>query len=495
MTCRTSISRWRSRLLALVMALVMVLAVMPIARADSPKHYTELTFPALPEVGFPPYERYMLPNGMVVFLIEDHELPLVSGAMFIRTGERFDPADKVGLGEIMADVMRSGGTLTHPADELNQLLEQKAAAVEVSMTNVFGQAGFSTLSADLPEIFGLFAEVLREPAFPEAKIDLKKKQRQGSIARRNDSPDSISGREFQKLIYGSDSPYARVQEYATLNKIQRQDLLALYQRDFHPNAMILGIVGDFEPQAMKALIRDQFGNWPASPTANQNQLPPVQQATVGGVYVVDQPQLTQSTVMMGELGSRIDDPDVFALYVLSEALNSFGGRLFDEVRSRQGLAYSVYAVWRPQYDFPGLFLAGGKTRSEATVPFIQAVRAELEKVRQTPLSESEITFAKDSILNSFVFNFVDPAQTLSRLLRYEYFDYPKDYVFRYQRAVKGMTARKVQKAAQRSLQPERMVTLVVGNRAQIEPTLETLDLPVRPIDITIPGAASTNALP
>jgi zinc protease len=191
------------------------------------------------------------------------------------------------------------------------------------------------------------------------------------------------------------------------------------------------------------------------------------------------------------MGGKLSDPNVFALYVLNEALNGFGGRLFDEVRSRQGLAYSVYAVWSPRFDYPGLFLAGGQTQSETTVPFIQAILAELEKVRQQPLTPKELSFAKESILNSFVFNFADPSQNLLRLMRYEHYGYSQDFLARYQQSVKEMTAQKVLAAAQQTLKPEEMVTLVVGNRRAIKPQLEALQQTVTPldIDISIPNAA------
>ncbi len=494
---RTFIKFWRSLRISSVLT-VLALLLLPLvlgvfitipAQAAEPKHYTELVFPPLPEVKVPKYSQFTLKNGLRVYLMEDHEFPLVSGTAMIRTGDRLEPATKVGLADITAEVMRSGGTLKHPADTMNQMLEQRAASVEVGMDTAVATASFNALSEDLETVFGLFGEVLRQPALPQDKLDLSKQQHKSSIARRNDSPDNISGREFNKLIYGADSPYARTEEYQTLNAITRNDLQSFYKQYFYPNRTILGIVGDFNPVRMRQLIEAQFGNWPMTASQNALSIPPATQVKKGGVYIVDQPQLTQSSVLIGQLGGQSKDPDVFALYVLNDALNSFGGRLFDEVRSRQGLAYSVYAVWSPRFDHPGLFQAGGQTRSEATVPFIQAVKTELEKVRQAPLSVKELAFAKESILNSFVFNFVDPSQTLSRLMRYEYYNYPKDFIFQYQRAVKGMTAEKVLAAAKRRLKPEEMVVLVVGNRKAIQPNLEVLNQPVTAIDVSIPKAA------
>ncbi|MEB3314144.1 MAG: insulinase family protein, partial [Cyanobacteriota bacterium] len=152
---------------------------------------------------------------------------------------------------------------------------------------------------------------------------------------------------------------------------------------------------------------------------------------------------------------------------------------------RQGLAYSVYAVWSPRYDYPGLFVGGGETRSANTVTFIQAVKTELEQVRSRKISAEELAKAKDAVLNSFVFNFQSPSQTLARLIRNEYYGYPADFIFQFQEQVRETTTGEVLAAAQTHLKPDQMVILVVGNPADIVPTLATLapDQPVTTIDL------------
>lgn len=460
--------------------------------AETARHYTELSFPPLPEVKVPAYTRFQMKNGAIVYLMEDRELPLVGGTAIFRTGDRWEPADKVGLAGITGSVMRSGGTQKHPPDELNQLLEQKAASVETSIGATSGSAGFSALSKDLEEVFGLFAEVVREPAFPQDKLDLVKTQIRGSIARRNDSPEDIAGREFEKLMYGETSPYARTVEYTNLDKIARDDLVSFYQQYFYPNNMILGIVGDFDSNKMRQLIESKFGDWKPNEQLKIPPLPEVSQAKQGGIFFVNQPQLTQSYVQMGHLGGQFNNPDYVALDVMSRLLDGFGGRLFNEVRSRQGLAYSVYGAWSARYDYPGIFVAGGQTRSDATVPFIQAILAEIKRIQTEPIKPEELALAKDSVLNSFVFNFQEPAQTLSRLMRYEYYGYPADFIFRFQRGVEATTAEDVQRVARKYLKPENITTLVVGNSTAIEPPLTTL-AEVTPVDITIPSPRTVSS--
>ena len=429
---------------------------------------------------------------MVVYLMEKHDLPLISGSATFKAGEFMEPEGQAGLAGMMGEAMRVGGTANYTPEQLNQLLEQRAASVETGLGATSGSASFSALSEDMADVLAIFADVIRQPAFAPDKIDLIKSQYRGGIARRNDDTDDITTREFRKLIYGDESPFARMVEYRDIDNISRDDIVDFYQTAIQPQGTILGISGDFDAAQMKGLISELFADWSPPGMAKANmELPAVQQRT-NGLYVIDQPQLTQSYIHIGHLGGRLDSPDHAPMVVLNEVLNGFGGRLFNDIRSRQGLAYVVYAFWSPRYDYPGLFIGGGQTRSEATVPFIKTMYQEIQQVRQEPITAEELQFAKDAVLNSFVFNFATPEQTLSRLIRYEYYDYPSDFVFQFQKAVESATVEQVLAAAQRNLKPSELVTIVVGNIDAIEPSLGTLaeEVKITPIDITIPEPAA-----
>jgi zinc protease len=406
-----------------VLTLTLILINRPIAIAEGAKNYTELQFPPLGEVQVPKYDRYQLENGMVVYLMEDHQLPLVSGSAIIHAGSRWEPPDRIGLAEITGELLRSGGTKQHSVDELNNLLEQRAATIETNISTVAGGANFNSLTEDLDTVFSLFAEVLRSPNFEEKQFELEKKKMLGGIERRNDNPEDIASREFRKLIYGKDNPYSRVEEYKTVNNIAREDTIGFYEKYYHPENIILGIVGDFDSGRMKQLVAEKFGNWQKSPTTISEIIPTASQQIKEGIFLVDQPQLTQSSIILGHIDGDFKNPDYPALDVLNGVINGYGGRLFNQIRSREGLAYSVYGYWTPAYDYPGLFIAGGQTRTDATVPFIQSLTNQLEKLQTAPVTTAELAYAKESILNSFVFNFQKPAQTLARLMRYEYFGY------------------------------------------------------------------------
>jgi zinc protease len=488
------------RFVWIAIAALMMGIILPYPAVEAtvtPKHYTDLTLPPLPAVQIPKYSRFRMGNGITVYLVEDHELPVVSGLALFPGGSQLEPAKQTGLATLTGLVMRSGGTNRQSAQVLNQFLENRAASVESFMGTTASGANFFSLKADLDDVLTTFSEVLRQPAFAPDQFDLIKSRFAGGISRRNDDPDDIVSREFQKLVYGADSPFARTVEYKTLDAIRRDDLIAFHRRIFQPQTMILGVIGDFNSREMKSMLKAKFENWQASePPLTRPSMDVKQQNQ--GIFLVNQPQLTQSYVQIGHLGGLLNNPDYPALSVMNQVLNGFGGRLFNEVRSRQGLAYSVYAAWGPQYDYPGVFTAGGETRSEATVPFIQALRQEIKTLQTTPIREAELQLAKDKVLNSFVFNFQDPGQTLSRLLRYALYGYPQDFIFKYQQGVQRTTTHDVLRVAQTYLQPQRSVTLVVGNQAAIQPSLSAIAAPneqVQMVDIAIPSRESAQLQP
>jgi len=477
----TKFKKWFPLLVATLVSSLVLWTYSP-AIAQTLQPYNKLTFPPLAEVVIPPYERYQLPNGITVYLMEDHRLPRIKGTAILGISSILDPPNKVGLAQITGELIRSGGTKQHSIKELNEILENHAAAIESSIGLDSGSVSFATLTPDLENVFKLFVEVLRSPSFDNAQLELIKTQLKGQIARRNDNPGEIASREFKKLIYSETSPYARTIEYETLKNITREDVLEFYSQ-LNPEQIILGIVGDFKVNQVKGLIEQTLADWPKGNNPLNFSRTKVSQASVSQLYTVNQPQLNQSNILLGQLGGKVNDPDYPSLTVLNGVLSGFGGRLFNEVRSRQGLAYSVYGIWKANYTYPGIFIAGGQTRSAETVPFIRAVNAEIERIQKNPITPDELSYAKDSILNSFVFNFSNPSAILSRLISYEYFKYPTDFIFRYQKAVKTVTIEDVQRVAVEYLHPEKMVTLVVGNIKGMEPSLDTLGKKIEDIQL------------
>src|SRR5215472_7756050 len=193
----------------------LTIAAVPFSAAQSSR-WQQIPIPQLPAFKPQQPKRIQLSNGMVIFLQEDHELPLIDGTARIRGGSVSEPASKVGLVDIYGDVWRTGGTKTQTGDQLDDYLEVRAAKVETGGGPDSTSISFSCLKGDLDDVFKVFIDVLRNPEFRPDKIDIARKGAEDSISRRNDDVSDIARREAAKLAYGADNPYARVPEYSTV---------------------------------------------------------------------------------------------------------------------------------------------------------------------------------------------------------------------------------------------------------------------------------------
>jgi zinc protease len=470
------------RALALLLAASLAL---PAAAAAQATRAGELRYPPLPPFAIPQPERVVLDNGMVVLLLEDHELPLVEATAMIRTGSRFDPADKLGLAKLGGEVLRTGGTERLPGDALDDWLESRAAAIEVATDDDSVQAVLSSLEADFPEALRVLADLLRRPAFDAGKLEVARTQVLTEVSRRNDDPFRIVFREFPKLVYGADSPYARTETFATLGNVRREDLAAWHGEGFHPDRVILGLVGDFKRDEALALVRGAFGDWPRgpawkpSPSAFEKRPRP-------GVYHVEKADVTQSYIAMGHLGVVRNDPDFYALEVLNQVLSgSFASRLISNVRTKKGLAYAVFGSVDSEWDHPGLAMLFVSTKTETTAAGIDSLLEEARNLRAVPPTADEVARAKASLLNSFVFNFDSRRKVLSRQLTLEYYGYPLDWLARYQAGIEAVTVEQVRQAA-RHLRPEEFAILVVGPPQGMDRPLSSFGK-VTPVDVSLPA--------
>jgi zinc protease len=448
-------------------------------------HYKELTFPKLGDIEIPEVERVTLANGMQLFLLEDHELPLIRISARIRTGSIYEPADKVGLASITGSVMRTGGTASRTGDEIDELLEQIAASVETGIGLNSGYASMSVLKRDIGTGLEILADVLMHPEFREDKIQLAKILHRSSIARRNDNVMAIAGREFDKLIYGPDNVYARHTEYATIDSISRDDLVAFHKKFYCPNNMMLTVCGDFDTDDIIKKIEKAFEGWEKT-DVQLPAVPEVQYEFRPTVNVIRKDDVNQSNIYLGHIGGLRSDPDYFALILMNRVLGSgFSSRLFKNIRSREGLAYSVFGIYSANYDYPGVFYVGCQTKSESTVYAIRAMVEEVKKMTESEVTDEELAIARESYLNSFVFNFDTKGEIVNRLMIYEYFGYPADFLQKTKRNIEKVTKADVLRVAKKHLKPDMVQILAVGRPQDFGEPMSVLG-PMREIDITIP---------
>jgi zinc protease len=372
------------------------------------------------------------------------------------------------------------------SDDLDDFLESRAANVSSSIGSSFGSASMSCLKDDFSEVFSVFGDMLRTPAFDDKRLQVAINQSMAGIARQNDDPMEIMNREFDEIVYGAESPYGRVPTFETIQSITRSDLVEWHSRYYHPNNIILGLLGDFETEAALELVRSTFGDWAKGPAAQDVEVYYEKNARPG-VYYVEKTDMTQSNIKIGHLGITRSSPDYFAVEVLNQVFSgSSSSRLYSNVRSKKGLAYAVVGGVRSNWDYPGTFNMWITTKTESTGAGIEALLEEAGNLSARPPDQVEVEKAKTSILSSFIFNVDTRAKVLGQQLTFEYYGFPLDWVNRYRKGIEAVEVEEVQAVAERYIHPDRFVILVVGPSEGQDRELSEFG-GVTQVDITIPN--------
>ncbi len=474
----------RTRRLLFLQASFCFLLMTAVFGSAQVKPWNQIQPPPLP--AFKPQQpvRVQLPNGMVIFLQEDHELPLIDATARIRGGSIYEAANKTGLTDLYGEVWRTGGTKAKTGDQMDDFLEARAAKIETDNQSDSTSISLNCLKGDFDPVFDMFLDLLHHPEFRPDKLELAKEQMYTEISRRNDNVDSIVHRESRILAYGKDNPYARVAEYATVAEVTREDLLSWHQQYVYPNNIIFGITGDFDAKAMEAKLRQAFESWQKGPDATPPDIKFAQPKP--GLYFVRKSDVNQSSIDMLDLGIERSNPDYFAVTVMNEIFGgSFSSRLFNHLRSGKGLAYAVNGGVGSSWNHPGLTSIQMQTKSASTVEGIQGIDGEIDDLLKNTATPQELKRAKDDILNSFIFQFDTPEKVLREKMAYEFYHYPLDFLERYRSEVEKVTSDDVARVARKYVHRDRMVVLVVGNDAEFGKALGTLGS-VQEVDITIP---------
>jgi len=471
----------------LFIALMFVVALGATAGdAAAKKPWENFDYPPLGEIRIPDYERHVLPNGMTVFLLEDHTWPLVEGQVIVRTGAAFEPANKVGLAQIAGDVLRTGGTTSIAADQLDETLERMGGTIESGISDTSGSLRFSFLSQDADQGMDLVADVLRNPAYEQDKIDVAMEAVKAGVARRNDDLNGLVGREIQRAVWGPEHPYARNVEYSTLEAVTRDDVVGFYEYFYHPDNMMIAVWGDFDAAQMLASLEARFGDWPAGNVEVPDLPNEPMETQRRRVLVADKADVNQARIAMGHVGMRADDPDYYAMSVANRILGGgFGDRLFNEVRTKRGLSYNVGSTPGVGFATPGVFQAYCGTKSETTEEAIGVVIETIEGMRTEQVSEQELEDAKEAMLNSNVFNYVQPQQVLTRKMNLEYLGYDDDFLEKYNESVRSVSAEQVHDVMQRRVEPDKFAIVAVGKTEDWDGDLTAFG-PVEELDISIP---------
>jgi zinc protease len=407
--------------------------------------------------------RHVLPNGVVVYAVEDRALPLVNVSLLVRTGTYLEPAGKEGLASLAGSQMRAGGTTSKTPEQFDEAADFLAAQISSGIGGTQGNANLNVLAKDLDAGLALYFDMLRHPAFDEARLKLAKSQVLQQMERRNDNTSAIEAREWGRLMRGEHFT-TKDSTKASVESITREDLSSFHKRYFHPGNFIFAVSGDFDTKQLLAKLDAAMQGWPATKMAVP-EVPKPSHLPVAGVYGVHKADVNQGRVSIGHTGSMRDNPDAYALELMSDILGGggFTSRITSRVRSDEGLAYSAGSFYGLGTYYPGEFRALFQSKSTTVAQAADIVLEEINRMRTTKVSAEELETAKNSLIETFPRNFSTAGQIAGTFAQDEYTKRPADYWTTYRDRIRAVTADDIQRVAQKYLQPDKLVVLVVGN--------------------------------
>jgi predicted Zn-dependent peptidase len=459
------------RNLRVIFLLLLAMVTAQVSQAAGPPNPRTMAFPPL-AFQVPGAERTVLDNGMVVYLLEDHELPLVTIQAYIGTGSVYEPADRVGLAGLAGAALRGGGTASVSAEALDDELEFMASSIDTAIGQDAGTATMTSLKKNLGRTLELFSQVMIAPAFREDRVTQARNRLIEAIRRENDDPKAVADRELNKAIYQG-NPLGRYPTIESVSAITRDDLVAFHRRYYVPNNVILAVSGDFDRKEILGGLAKAFGGWkkgevvlPAVPAPTPAAKPAV---------LLVKKDIDQTVIRMGHLGIEKNNPDLYAIFVMNTILggNGFSSRLMAVVRSQEGLAYNVDSSFQAGRRFPGTFEAETETKVGSSARAIGLMRDIITGMTRKPVSDAELSLAKESIINSFIFGFANTASVVNQKARLEYYGYRKGYLENFRDNIARVTKEDVLRVARKYLHPEAMTLVVVGDEKRFDKPLST----------------------
>lgn len=413
-------------------------------------------------------QRHTLSNGVRLVLSTQRAVPIVSIDCLVDGGARLDPADQPGLAGLTADLLDEG-TRQRSSQEIARTIDSLGGSFGTGASRDWIHAGAAVLSRDLATAFDLIAESLRDPTFPPEEVERTRRETLGALEAAEEDPGTVAARTFRHALYGNTAyGYPVAGTPASVAKIDRQAVMDFHRRAVTPGRTICAVVGDASEKELLAEARRTLGTWEGSAQAEKSAtlLPPP-----ANIIRVER-ELEQANIVIGQLGVARDNPDYFPILLMNHVLGGggFTSRLVEEVRSREGLAYSVYSQFSSSR-LPGSFRVVLQTRAESAGRAVALVRREIARMHEEGVSGEELAAAKAYLTGSFPLKLDSTGKLSSLLAQIEYFQLGEDYIERYTSLVQAVTADEVAAAARKYLRPEALIVVAVGP----EPILATQD--------------------
>lgn len=433
---------------------------------------------AAPQLNLPPIHKRTLSNGLSVWVIEAHEVPLVQANLVVLAGSGDDPAGKFGVASVTAAMLDEGAG-SRSALEIADAFEFLGANLVTGSTFDESVVRLNVPVARLADALPLMADVALRPTFPQQDLDRLRQERLTALLQARDDPQAIAPRAFQRIVFGAMHRYGTSAQgtEATLKSFTPMDLRAFHDTFYRPGNATLVVVGDIRIDDAVPVLERSFGAWKNTAAVKRVPVPAAAQLTKGQIYLVDKPGAAQSVIQIGWVGVPRSTPDYFKIQVTNTILGgSFSSRLNQNLREEHGYAYGAGSGFDMRLS-AGAFVARAAVQTDKTGDALREFFSELTAISAKPVSGEELMRAKNYIALGFPGRFEtsgDMSQQIEDLIVYRL---PDDSFQRYVPEIQKVDAADVQQTAATYIQPSRFAVVVVGDRKAIEPGIRALKLP------------------
>jgi zinc protease len=418
---------------------------------------------------------FTLENGLTVYLVERHELPIVSVQLLTLAGGSANPSEKPGLAGITAALLTEG-TAKRSAEEIANEASLLGTDLRSSSDTDTAELGISLLSKHVGRGMDLLADSLEHPTFPTTDLERIRANRLTSLLQQQDNPVQLALRAGSLNLFGSANPYSydALGTAASLHAITREEIAAFHTSHYGPKSSLLELTGDVTPAEARKLAEEAFGKWTSSASPVSPPQPPL--APERKILLVDKPGSPQTALLAFGVGLPRSSPDYAATTVMNTMLGGlFSSRINMNLREEHGYTYGAFSFfWF--YRGTGPFIAGAQVRSDVTAPAAEQLFKELDGIHSRPLTDAELRLAKDSIIRSLPGNFESADSVNGQLADLWTFNLPIDYYTKLPAEIEGVTSADAQKAAAKYVRPENLLVIAVGDKAKIESGLKDLKL-------------------
>jgi zinc protease len=426
-------------------------------------------------LNLPVPRTFILANGLTLFLVEQHNLPLVAVQVLSISGSDRNPADLPGLASFTAEMLDEG-TERRTSMEIATDADRISAVLSAGSSMDLSYVGTQVLKKNVEKAFDLAADILMNPAFAHEEIERVRHNRMTRIAQQKDNPGLVATKVFFDAIYGSSHPYGFTDVGSETSNlaITREHLTGFHREGFFPANSAMAAAGDISESELVTLAEKFFGTWKGSgPILSP---PPVRKITERRVVIVDRPDDQQTVLRIGHIGAARSHPDHVSIEIMNTALGGlFSSRINQNLREKHGYTYGASSAFLFRRG-PGPFLIGTSVRTDVTAPAIAEIFNEIDRMRESELSEHELALAKDSIARSLPGMFETTSEVASSVGRLFVHNLPRHYYHNLPEEIQTVTSEGVRNAAWNHLRPAEAIIVAVGDRKNIEEEIVKLNL-------------------